>query len=368
MGGSYVAALLAFVILIGGGAIVSGLRGAEFSTFSDILFGRSANPSVLKMALAWGWVALGLAAVAGAFVSFISEEDDDPRVQRRRFPVALPLLALAGSFGLLWAIFAPSQTLVAAVEEEPIAEAEEAPIADVEDELEGGEARLAALEPVEPAPAEEAAPPPLAPTVVEPAAALPPPEEKARIIEAAKPLVASEETGFFWTYEYPLIRDNTVVSSPEVDRALAELMPLDDPNGAVAKMLCGKAWVAFSGSASEEGPKDRNEMRARARAELVSARARLWLDRHPDCKRPVIVALDLGQHGQTSADDPASTAYQRQLIVIGRSRASEDETLEPAAAVEEMRVFYGNEAMRAKLLGARHYRSEAAVFVPGPRS
>lgn len=360
-GGSYIAALLAFVILIGGGAIVSGLRGVEFSVFSDILFGRDANPSVLKTALAWGWVALGLAAVAGAFVSFISEEDDDPRAPRRRFPIAIPMLALAGSFGLLWVIFAPSKMLVAAVA--PVAGQE--PAANLEEELAGGEAELAAAEPVATAPAE---PPPLEPTLVERAAALPPPEEKARIIEAARPLTASQDTSFYWTYEYPLIRDNKVLSSPEVDRALAEFMPIEDRDGAVARMLCGKAWVAFSGSASEEGPKERNEMRARARAELVAARARFWLDRHPECQRPVIVALDLGQHRRTNADDPAATAYQRQLIVIGRDRASEDETLDPSTAVEEMRVFYSNEAMRSKLLGARHYRGEAAVFVPAPRS
>jgi len=363
MGGSYIAALLAFVILIGGGAIVAGLRGAEFGAFSDILFGRSADPSIFKMALGWGWVALGLAAVAGAFVSFISEEDDDPRAPRRRFPVVIPLLALAGSLGLLWVIFAPAKTTIAAVEEKPAAA--EAPAADIEEELAGGDTDVAIVKPTGPAPDE---PPPLEPTAVESAAALPPPEEKARIIEAAKPLTASEETGFYWTYEYPLIRNNRVLSSPEVDRALAEFMPTDDKDGSVARMLCGKAWVAFSGSSSEEGPKDRNEMRARARAELVAARARYWLDRHPECKRPVIVALDLGQHNPTKVGDPAATAYQRQLIVIGRNRASEEESLDAAAAIEEMRIFYGNEAMRAKLLGARHYRGEAAVFVPGQRN
>jgi hypothetical protein len=359
-GGSYIAALLAFIILIGGGAIVAGLRGTEFGALSDILFGQAAESSVVKLVLAWGWVILGLAAVAGAFVSFISEENDDPRVQRRRFPVALPLLALVGSFGLLWVIFAPSRTLIASVAEESVAE--KAPAPDLEEELAGAETETGLAEA---APAESA---PLQPTVLEPAAALPPPEEKARIIEAAKPLTVSEETGFYWTYEYPLIRGNKVVSSPEVDRALAEFMPLDDKDGAVARMLCGKAWVAFSGSASEEGPRDRNEMRARARAELVAARARFWLDRHPECARPIIVALDLGQHSQTSAGDPGATAYQRQLIVIGRDRQSNDESLPPAAAVEEMRIFYGNAAMRAKLLGTRHYLGEAAVFVPGPRT
>jgi hypothetical protein len=362
MGGSYIAALVAFFLLIAGSVIVSGLRGAEFSAFSDILFGRG-DATVLKTALAWGWVALGLAAVAGSFLSFISEEDDDPRVQRRRIPVGAPLLALVASFGLLWVIFAPRETPYVASAEALVEELAET--GDIEDELAGGaeEIEVAALDPIE---AEPPADPvsPAEPTLPEPVVETPPAEVE-RIIEIAKPLTASEETGFYWTYEFPLIRDGRMVSSPEVDRALAAFMPIEDRQGAVSKLLCGKAWVAFSGSASEEGPQDRNEMRARARAELVAARAETWLDAHPDCRRPVIVALDLGQHQRTDADDPSATAYQRQLIVIGRARASEDERIDAPAAVEEMRVFYANEAMRAKLLGARHFRGEAAVFVPG---
>ena len=69
MGGSYIAALVAFFALIAGSALISGWRGAEFSGLSDILFGRSEDGSLLKTALAWGWVALGLGAVAGAFLS-----------------------------------------------------------------------------------------------------------------------------------------------------------------------------------------------------------------------------------------------------------------------------------------------------------
>lgn len=356
MGGSYIAALVAFFALIAGSALISGWRGAEFSGLSDILFGRSEDGSLLKTALAWGWVALGLGAVAGAFLSFISEEDDDPRVQRRRFPIAAPLVALFSSFGLLWVIFAPTSALLA--DAGTAASGEPAGPVNLEAELAGGELEVAVVELAEPQPAEEPQPAPAQATVDTP------PAEAARIIEVARPLTESEETGFYWTYEYPLIRDGSVVSSNEVDRALAAFMPMDDRNGGVATMLCGKAWVAFSGSASEEGPPDRNEMRARARAELVAARAETWLDAHPDCRRPVIVALDLGQHNPTNADDPAATAYQRQLIVIGRARASEEEILDALSALEEMRVFYANESMRTKLLGARHYRSQASVFVP----
>jgi hypothetical protein len=139
---------------------------------------------------------------------------------------------------------------------------------------------------------------------------------------------------------------------------------MDDKDGKVAAMLCGKAWVAFTGSASEEGPADRNAMRAKARAELVAARAEAWLDAHSDCRRPVIVALDLGQHQATNVGDPGATAYQRQLLVISRARATPEESVSSAAAVEEMEKFYADDVMRSRLLGARNYRHQAAAFIP----
>jgi hypothetical protein len=356
---SFVAAMVTFFALIAGSAVIAGMRGAEFGAVSQYMFGGGGG--FLKGVMSWGWAILGLLGVAGAFVAFTAGEGDDDGAWHRRFPAVLPILFLALSFGVLWLTMGPK----AAPAAKPIIVAEKetpAPAANLEEELAGGEDAFAELEPLEPESASESEPVELA-ALAESEVHREEPKVAEEIAPIA-PLASAEETGLFWMYEYPRIVDGRVVSSREVDRALAAFLPMDDKDGKVAAMLCGKAWVAFTGSASEEGPADRNAMRAKARAELVAARAEAWLDAHPDCRRPVIVALDLGQHQATNVGDPGATAYQRQLLVISRARATPEESVSSAAAVEEMEKFYADDVMRSRLLGARNYRHQAAAFIP----
>ncbi len=333
---SSIAALIGFVAFIVGSAVIAAGRGADFGDISALLFGRVETASSQCILFGWGWLVAGLLSVAGFFAVFGGDDESAGRV---RMPVGVPILFLLVAGGLLWLALgcqpipaAPAETSPAIVEPAP-----PSPQPDIDDALDGAKPE-----------AEPAAAPP--PAVLEPA---PTPR--------AKPPVLSAETAMAWPYEYPRIRGDEIVGSTAMDNAIAALFPMDDGDGAVRRMLCGKAWVAFTGSASEEGPADRNSTRARARARLVASRAESWLDRHSDCARPVVLGVDLGQHVPTDAVDPQATAYQRQVIVIGRDRASPDETVTPLAALAEMQAHYA--AKRSGMLGSRAYRGQPAIFL-----
>lgn len=354
--GTFVAALVALGIFIVGSVTVASLRGADLGSVSGSLFLRTADPSLLKTGLAWAWLSLGVAGIAGAFAAFVVLEGDDmpKRIPHRRFPKALPPILLGASLGVLWLMLAP------AGDDPPIDAAVRPPVTLPDDKsldvaLAGGDAAASA-------PSDEAEQGPVIdPTNSEAATGAAPPPAPSEIEQAA---TTSRETTLFWTYEYPYVREGRIVSSEQVDRDLATLIPMDDPDGSVAKMLCGNVWLAFSGSASEEGPLERNAVRARARAELLATRAIAWLDAHPDCERPVVLALDLGQHVGTGARDARQTAYQRQAIIVSRARANPAERLSPSAARAELEAFYEDGAMRARLLGARRFKAPPAIFVP----
>jgi hypothetical protein len=346
--GSFVAAFAAFLALLLASAVLAALRGSDIGAVSDILFLRDRNAGLLAAALGWLWLIFGLFSVGAAFAAFaVLEGDDAPdRLPHRRMPKVAPVFLMAASLLALWFVFAPARPPASP----PLVAAPATPI-DVDTALAGAAA---------PAPeAPPAAAAPIAAAATSAAAAPPAPLSSA---DRAREATLAIETPLIWTYEYPLMRDGAPLASPEVERALAELLPMRDPDGNVARLLCGKAWVAFTGSASEEGPPQRNAMRARARAMLLARRAEIWLDEHPQCERPVILAMDLGQHAPTAAGSPADTAYQRQAIVVSRVRARPDERLDATEAKAELAAFYADPAMRGRLLGSRRFPADPAIF------
>jgi hypothetical protein len=134
------------------------------------------------------------------------------------------------------------------------------------------------------------------------------------------------------------------------------------------ELLCGKLWVAVSGSASEEGPADRNARRARFRTELAMARAERWLAAHPECGETVVLGVDLGQHAPTGpiTDNGAATAYQRQILLAWRRRADGDQAVDAAAAESELRAFLADRDNRLALYAGRRFPNPPAIL--GPRT
>jgi hypothetical protein len=327
---SLIAAIVALVILWTGSTLILAQENATYADFLALLQLRQPEASLLCVLAGWGAVIAGAVAVLTAFASFIAEDDDG--IRRRGFPKGIPIVFALMALALFWgAIRCVTHTAPETV-------------------------RIAVASEPEPAPepAVEPQPEPLAPPLEEPA-------------PAAPPQTATYATALKWQFMYPLVLDGRFVQSPENATALTDLFRADDPYSDVRRMLCGKAWVAFTGSASEEGPAERNERRARVRAELVAAQAKSWLaSRGPDCPRPVILGVDLGQHAPTGVAslDGADTGYQRQVLVAARDRAGESEMISDAAAADELRRFLADTANERALLAGRRFMRPAAVFIP----
>lgn len=309
------AAVLAAVMLLAGAMIIARTGGREAADLNDILVTGPGGGLVCFLA-AVGAILLGALGVLMAFLAFIfREEDDDRQIRRRGFPKGLPILLIVLGLALVWFALRCAP-----------ATAPEAPVA----------------------------------VAVEPDA---PPAEEAGDVDAA--LVGDEpatpaalvfsETAFDWPFKDPLIRDGRAVWLTR-DRPFAD-------DGA-APLLCGKAWVGVTGSASEEGPADRNAERARLRAAAAADAARLWLRRHPGCGETPVFGIDLGQHAPVGGDDAgATTANQRRVLVIARNRA-EGETLTLAAARAELAAALADPGSRAMLLAGRRYPAEPAILAP----
>ncbi|MEX0644012.1 MAG: hypothetical protein WD076_01785 [Parvularculaceae bacterium] len=329
---SFIAAIVALVILLTGSVLIMAQEDATYAEVLALLQLRQPEASLLCVLAGWGAVAAAALALITAFAAFIAEDDDGER--RRGFPKGIPIIFLLIALALLWGAIrcvrqAAPETVRVVVAPQP---APSSP-ADIEPE------------PLSPP---EATPPstPAAPT---------------------RPAVAAFATNMTWRFKYPLILNGNYVQAPENAQALARLFPADDPYSEVRGMLCGKAWVAFTGSASEEGPFERNERRARVRAELVAAQAKAWLSaRGPDCPRPAILAIDLGQHAPTGAAalDGADTSYQRQVLVASRASASADEALGAEAAAAELRQFLADPGGEGALLAGRRFQRPPRVFIP----
>jgi len=327
---AFIVAIVALAALAAAMAFVAGMRGSDLGGVFSLALMRFDGASLLCLLAVWGALLAGALSVIAFYGAFSEEED---RYARRRFPKVLPPLLFIVSLGLLWLAFAcasrqpapePQPVRIEKIVEAPLAEDPPAPL-DV---------------PME---------------AVEPVAETPPPEVTARALPMR------------WIYAEPLVFNGDWRASPEAKHQLAELFPFTDPDGSVKALLCGKAWVALAGAASQEGPAGRNDRRARLRAELAAGAAEQWLDAQgPDCARPILLGLDLGQHeASLVAPDPSQSAGQRQALIVSRALATADEYVTADRAVSEMTAFYADPAGRAALLGARRYLRDPVVFVAG---
>jgi hypothetical protein len=319
------ACLLAAILLGAGTFIVASAAGSRPHDLVPLLsIGRSPF-SLWCFLAAWGALVTGALGVLAAFLAFVApEEDDDPRFRRRGFPKSAPLILVAMALGLIYFALRCS------------GEPRQAPIP-----------VPVAPEPVEAAPetallGEEPAP------IDAPAAEIP---------QATMP--AADSASFEWRYKYPLPRGEGAVWD-NIDQPFAD-------QAETARLLCGKAWVAVTGSASEEGPAERNAIRARLRAERAMMRAQSWLSRHDECGQTIVLGVDLGQHAPVaglSADDGAASAYQRQILVVSRLRRSPDEAPTIDAAIAELDQFLANPADRASLYAGRVFPEAPEILRP----
>ena len=323
---AFIAALIALALLAGGAYFTLDAKDAGLADVL-VLLRRERDAGLLCTIAAWGSLGAGALGVLAAFAAFFEEEDEDG-YRRRGFPKAVPVVLIIVSLVLFWAMFD-----CAAREEAPAQVAISTP-----------------APPVVPAPA-----PPVVPAPAEPEPPL------------AAPTIDVAVSAFDWPYMIPLIDDDKPRETPELARALAQIFPRQDDAGRA--MLCDAAWVMVSGSASEEGPRPRNETRSRLRAEFAAAAVRSWLAAHTDdCRAPLIVAVDLGQHAPTlppAAGDGSDTGFERSVIVVSRMRRSADETMTPIEALREAERFLGDPDNARRALAGRAYGKAPTVFLPG---
>lgn len=313
------AALIALALLAGGAWFTLDYKDAGLADVVALLR-RESDAGLLCALAAWASIVAGALGVVAAFAAFFEEEDEDG-YRRRGFPKAVPVVLIIVSLVLFWAMFDCA--------------AREAP-----------PAQVAISTP---------APPPVEPASAEPAPPL------------AAPTIDVALSAYDWPFMIPLIDDDRYRETPELARALAQIFPRQDDGGRA--MLCDAAWVMVSGAASEEGPRPRNETRSRIRAELVAAAARSWLAAHTDdCRAPLIVAVDLGQHAPTlspALGDGSDTGFQRAVIVVSRMRRSDDETMTTSEALREAESFLDGPDNARRMLAGRAYGKAPTAFLPG---
>jgi len=354
---SILAMIVAAALLAVGAHNIDRASTAGLGDFLATLLYQAPMQSLFCTIVAWGSVLTGLFAVFAARAAFGAHDDDDDLEYRQSFPKTAVLILLAASLGLFWlAMRCSGQFEVIVVE--PPAE----PASSLEDELLGTDDtqitdQLASQTLDEPMPvfSEPGA-------VFNEAGA-----DEIPGISLAAPEVMHLGPRAEWPFKYPLVREAGYVGSASMNAVLNELFPMDDGDGAVRAMLCGKAWVAFTGASSEEGPRARNLERSRYRAEIAAKRANKWLDAHSDnCARPVVLAVDLGQHVDTLAPDGGNgetTGRQRETLSVAREPAPGGAGVSDASAAAEMRAYLADPVSRRALLGARTYDATPVVFV-----
>jgi len=317
------ASLFATVLVGAGAFIAASLAGGRPHDLVPLLaLGR--NPFSLWCFLAaWGAIVFGVFGILAAFLAFIApEEDDDPRFRRRGFPKGAPIILIAAALFLVWFALRcageeAATPIAAPVEPGPAAPPETALLGDA-DEIE-------------------------APTISTP---------------PASPKPAAEATSFQWPYKYPPVNDGS-----DLRGRIARSDGLFADDAESRRLLCGKAWVAATGSSSQEGPAERNRIRASMRAAAAQRAAENWLKAHADCGQTVVLGVDLGQHAQTAGGDGggAATAYQRQTLIVSRARAG-DGDVTAGEATGELRAFLDDPASRAALYAGRDFPSEPVIL------
>lgn len=313
-----VAALIALALFAGGAVYTLNAKDAGVGEVLALLMDES-DAGLLCTLAAWGSLGAGALGVVAAFAAFFAEEDEDG-YRRRGFPKAVPVVLIIVSLVLFWAMF---------------------------------DCAARAAPPAQIAISTPAPPPPVEP---EPAAP-----------EPAAPQITIDTAAFDWPFMIPLIDDDRYRETPELARALAQLFPRQDDDWRA--MLCDAAWVMVSGSASEEGPRPRNETRSRLRAEFAAAAVRNWLAAHTDdCRAPIVLAVDLGQHAPTlspAVGDGSDTGFERAVIVVSRMRRGDDEPMTTNEALREAESFLDDPDNARRLLAGRAYGKAPTVFLPG---
>ncbi len=316
------AAILATVMLLAGALIVARTGGRSGADFLEVLLAGPA-PGLWCFLAAAGAVAFGAAGIFTAFLAFIAREEDEDEgpFRRRGFPKAAPLILIILALALVWYALRCAPAAEAA---DPIAVAvaPEAPIEEnIDDALEGGEP-LDAIN-----------------------------------LQGSSTIFG--ETDFDWTFKNPLIGDGG-------HRWMTRERPFTDDRagGANDALLCKKAWIAVTGSTSEEGPADRNAARSRLRALEAAAAARGWLARRPDCGKPFVFAVDLGQHEGAGRDDTGlSTANQRRVLIAARLPNAVG-ALTATVARAELGALLANPTSRELFFGGRRFPAEPVILAP----
>lgn len=335
-----IASFIALGALAVGAYFISEYTGAGLDEFVSLLLGRTPQAGVLCIGAAWGALASGVLTTLAAAAAFADEPDPDSR--RRRDASASLVLFAALALGLFW--FAlhclRAETLQTHAPHAPYR----------------SEAPAAALLTAEPEPEPEPEP-----RIAEPS--LPPAPEPDPLSE---PRIEAYAAALQWEFMRPLItEDGRFVRSPSMERKLKAFFGEAGADSRTRRTLCEAAWIAFAGAASEEGPSERNERRAAVRAELSIVEAQTWLHTAPDeCGRPVLLGIDLGQHASTGADDPAQTAYQRQLLIVARLRAGPDDSPAPETALAELQTLLEDQDFVAVFVDGRRYRRAPRPFLP----
>lgn len=306
-------------LFLGGGVMVSaGAAGASPHHLAPLLSFGKAPFSLLCFLAAWGAIAFGAFGVLAAFLAFIAPgEEDDPPFRRRGFPKSAPVVLILISVFLFWLAFRCAD------------ERRAAPIA------------------IPVAPDAEIAADPLSRPAGDDLV------DDGDVDPVPRPVAAA--ASFSWPFKDPLVRDHGGVwggAEPFADETENE------------RLLCGKAWIAATGSASEEGPAERNARRARMRAERARRRAEEWSSMRPECGAAPILAVDLGQHSPTGDDgaDGAATAYQRQVLVISRARAAGEANLGEDAARAELAKYLADPDARAALYAGRRFSQPPVIL------
>lgn len=301
--------LLSIVLAVGGHFLLVKADASLFD-FLRILMFQSVEHQTKCFFVALGAIVAAVLALLSC-VAVFSEDEDLDEYQHEEFPFgAIPFFALI-SLGLFWlslgcVVKASAQNVVPA---EPI----ELPIVETM-----------------PEPVVSATPAPSLNKETPVAVAIPLEDD----VQAKEPLpIASPPSPRLynygepavWPYKLPLVKNDQAVVTLRVTAFLEETaFPLDDRSGEVRALLCDNAWVAIVGSASEEGPLERNQRRSRLRISLAADRAEIWLAHHSaNCEKPIILGVDRGQHQLTAAGQsggPAATAKQRALSFIVRGR------------------------------------------------
>lgn len=319
---AFIAALVTLGLLAGGAYFTLDYKQVEINDVVALLMRENYDAGLLCTIAAWGAVAAAALAVLSAFAAFFEEDDEDELGRRRGFPKVIPLILIIVSLVLFWAMFdcaarqAPAPATV-------ISEPAPAP-------------------PPQPAPAQDDTPP-------------------------AAPAIKVNPAAYDWPFMIPLIDDGGYRDTPQFRRAAAALFPAGD-DAQWRSALCEAAWVMVSGAASEEGPRLRNETRSRIRAQIAADALRRRIETYTDnCRAPVVLAVDLGQHVVTSppvAGDGSDTAFQRAVIVATRMRRSPSETMTTGEAKREAEAYLDDPANQAEFFAGRRYGKAPAVFLP----